>query len=297
MLTRPYLQATEALVCDFRYSSAVRADDTGATGLLKALSLDYLSTLDHEASIEWYCNHSRNTQLALLHGYIDIALTYERDQEALAVSEGWSSTVGCAFHDHFCIAGPVTDPADVSAAHSLQDALRRMAKSKAAFHSRADFSATMWKERSLWSSCNLSPWDDQDSANWYETSLRSPLDALVAADSAGAYLLTDRSTLLHQVSLGTVKQTTVFFEPTSRDDVLMNSCYVLTSPQSSTVQADAVSKFIEYLFSKRGQIVIAEFGKEEPGDCPLFAPVAEDFARISLKGGYLQGGKWMMVSK
>jgi tungstate transport system substrate-binding protein len=39
-------------------------------------------------SIEWICNHSRSTQLALLKGYVDSALIYEREQEEIAVSEG-----------------------------------------------------------------------------------------------------------------------------------------------------------------------------------------------------------------
>lgn len=56
----------------------------GATGLIEALANDYLSTLPESRSISWVCNHSRNTQLALYNGYIDLALAYERGQEELA---------------------------------------------------------------------------------------------------------------------------------------------------------------------------------------------------------------------
>lgn len=61
----------------------------GHTGLLEALATAYLAARRDTASISWIHNHSRNTQLALLSGDIDIALTYERDQEDLAQSEGW----------------------------------------------------------------------------------------------------------------------------------------------------------------------------------------------------------------
>jgi tungstate transport system substrate-binding protein len=128
-----------------------------------------------------------------LRGYIDVALTYERDQEALAASEGWSRSAGRVMHDHFCIAGPVHDPAGVRGAHSVADALAQIAKAGALFHSRADASATMWKERGLWRDVGLQPWEhlgDASVSAWYKTSVSSPAEALKRADDEGAYLLT-----------------------------------------------------------------------------------------------------------
>ncbi|GAB7342408.1 hypothetical protein MBLNU457_g0621t2 [Dothideomycetes sp. NU457] len=177
----------------------------GATGLIEALANDYLSTLYEEASIQWICNHSRNTQLALLYGHIDLALTYERDQEQISLSEGWAETHGCAFRDHFCLVGPDHDPANIKTCSTISDALLRIERSQNQFHSRADSSATMFKERQLWIAAALTPWNDKGSASWYRTSLLGPSDALVRANIEGAYLLTDRSTLLKQTQLGTVQ--------------------------------------------------------------------------------------------
>ena len=267
----------------------------GATGLLEALANDYLSKTQAEGSIDWICNHSRNTQLALLNGYIDIALTYERDQEALAASEGWSVTVGCAFHDHFVLAGPPSDPAGISSSASLLDAFSCIAQSRPKFFSRADASATMSKERSVWILLGLKPWSDQASLDqWYHTSQLSPAEALLAADAAGAYLLTDRSTLLRQTALGTIHNTTVFFEPTQPDDVLMNSCYASTSSRPSTRHAVMAERFLEYILSDQGQQLIASFGKDELGGFPLFASMEEGFARTFLRGGVPRGGRWML---
>lgn len=255
------------------------------------MASDYLSTLCEKRSIVWVCNHSRNTQLALLHGYVDIALTYERDQEDLAAAEGWSLTKGCVFHDHFCLAGPLNDPAGVGNATSLSNGLRKIAESKSPFHSRADTSATMWKEQGLWSTCDLSPWEGSESRSsddqWYQTSLLSPSEALRKADAAGAYLLTDRSTLLRQVSTGTISNTTVFYEPTSENDVLMNSCYALCSPTPSHETLD----FLEYMFTDRAQRIIGSYGADESG-LPLFAAAADGFARTTLKGGRPVGRHW-----
>lgn len=272
---------------------------SGATGLIEALAEEYLSTLPDKRSITWVCNHSRNTQLALLHGYIDVALTYERDQEDLAASEGWSRTVACVMHDHFCFAGPLDDPADVRNAPSLLDGLLRIAKHGALFHSRADSSATMWKERGLWNTCDYRPWehlddDDDDNkvasvASWYQTSTLSPSEALKRADAAGAYLLTDRSTLLRQVSLGHLSRTTVFFEPTAEDDVLMNSCFALCSPTASKETTD----FLEYLLGDRAQRLIESYGIDQV-TLPLFAKAADGFSKMMLKDGRPAGTKWIV---
>ncbi|KAH7062513.1 hypothetical protein B0J12DRAFT_645627 [Macrophomina phaseolina] len=268
----------------------------GATGLLEALANDYLSTLSHPGSITWVCNHSSNTQLALFHGYIDLALTYERDNEALAASEGWSHTAGCIFHDHFCIAGPISDPAGLKSATSLSDALRKIAESKTLFHSRADGSATMAKERGLWSAAGLRPWASQDSAGWYKTSLDTPADALKRADAAGAYLLTDRSTLLRQTASRTISATTVFIEPQSLEDPLMNSCYALYSTALTGERFENASRFLDYLCSARGQDVIGSFGQGEAG-LPFFARLEEGFANTTLKGGVPRQGRWASSSK
>lgn len=272
-----------------------RNGGAGATGLIKALAEDFLATLSSPASVEWICNHSRNTQLALLEGYVDVALTYERGQEALASEEGWSQTIGCAFHDHFCLAGPASDPASIRTSENLLDAFTKIASSRALFHSRADSSATMWKERSLWSMVDQQPWSDSGSGSWYKTSVRSPAEALIGGDTAGAYLLTDRSTLLRQTQMKQIHFTTVFFEPVTADDVLMNSCYALTSTCAPQERKTSVDQFLKYLQLERGQDLIANFGKDELGGFPLFAPASQGYSNTFLRGGVPVNGRWSLV--
>lgn len=262
----------------------------GATGLLQHLCEDYLS--NHSGSIEWVCNHSRNTQLALLRGIIDVGLVYERDQEAIAEDEGWSRSEGCIFHDHFILAGPLSDPAEVSSATSIQDAFKRIHQTRSLFHSRVDSSATMWKEQSVWNQLGVRPWDLRDGEEgWFKTSHLGPAEALVRADQQGAYLLSDRSTLIAQTRDRSISNTTVFFEPTSSHDLLMNSCHAVVSPHPPAERRKAVEAFLAYLKSSRCQTLIAEFGKAETGH-PLFAKRADGFARDSLVGGRPVDGRW-----
>lgn len=273
------------------------------TGLLEALSNDYLRSRPTPGSIQWICNHSRNTQIALLQRAIDIALTYERDQEHLASEEGWSKTIACVFHDHFILAGPVDDPAGIGRTSSLAEAFAAIAQRRCLFHSRADFSATMWKERSLWeqTAATKTPWESSSAAEWYKQSHLSPPEALVAASKARAYLLTDRSTLLAQTRLRKLDSTnlTVYFEPDSAESELMNSCYALISPDTADGPDDQPARdnherdaFIDYLVSARGQDVIGSFGKVNSTDVPFFARATDGYARQPLRGGTPVGGTW-----
>ncbi|GME48550.1 hypothetical protein GTA08_BOTSDO02851 [Neofusicoccum parvum] len=262
----------------------------GATGLLRALSTTYLSTLPTPHSITWTRNHSRNTQLALHAAHIDLALTYEPGPAALAAAEGWSHTFGPVFHDHFVLAGPATDPAGIRSAPTPSAALARIADARALFHSRADGSATTARERALWAEAGRAPWEGAADADWYAQSERGPAEALRAAGAAGAYVLTDRSTLLRQVWTGGVGGGVgVFCEPEGAEDGLMNSCYALYAPGAG----EEVRAFVEWVRGEGGQGVVRRYGVEEVGEA-LFAAVEEGWARRGLKGGRAVGGRWVV---
>ncbi|KAJ5998201.1 hypothetical protein N7522_009861 [Penicillium canescens] len=266
----------------------------GGVGLVEALAKDYLLLQKNQGRIEWICNHSRNTQLALLSGYVDIALTYEREQEEIAVSEGWAKNAGCIFHDQFCLVGPEHDPANVKNAMSIEEAFDRIAKTRSLFHSRDDGSATMCKEHDIWRRCHRTPWNDASgSSSWYIKAKHNPADAVSFASAAGAYTLNDRSTLLDQVSRGRVRGSTVFFEPTDPFHPLMNSCYVLYAPQSSACGNEHVSMFINYLKSERGQSLIARYGVDK-AEVPFFAPVKDKIAKSSLVHRRVSDGRWVL---
>lgn len=257
--------------------------------MIKALAEDYNLTLSKPISIAWVSNHSRNTQRALLHSYIDIALTYERDQEAISVAEGWAINRGCVFHDHFVLVGPVSDPAGIRQARTVLEALAKIAETRTQFRSRNDGSATMYKEAKLWAMLGIRPWEDA-SATWYISKKQGPPQALVEADMQQAYLLTDRSTLLRQTVLGTIVHARVFFEPVAADDPLMNSCYALT-PSRRSANEEHVERFLKYLSSSRGQNIVALLNREV--GLPLWAPVNDGLATTFLRGGRPWRRRWV----
>ncbi len=198
------------------------------------------------------------------------------------------------------LAGPLGDPAGIQERGSLAEAFRRVwevagkGEDGVTWHARNDESATMWKERGFWGATagDLKPWDDERARAWYQMSVCSPAEAIQKADAAGAYLLTDRSTLLRQTGLGTIENTTVFFEPGDAEDVLMNSCYALFAPDEIREPKSHLSAFLDYIVGERGQNVIESFGVEEVG-VPLFAGLKEGFSRRRLKGGRPRDGKWV----
>jgi tungstate transport system substrate-binding protein len=200
------------------------------------------------------------------------------------------------------LAGPAAAPAGVRGCGNINEALFRIWKlgtqgtEGVKWHARNDDSATMWKERSLWEMTRerLQPWRDTKSAEtWYQMSVCTPAEALQRADKACAYLLTDRATLLRQTALETVERTTVFFEPRAEDDVLMNSCFALYSPERERGVNEHVQRFLMYTVSERGQRLIEKFGVEEVG-VPFFAAVKDGFARSSLIRGRPIQGKWVL---
>lgn len=264
--------------------------------MIRELCETYLATTKTAGRIDWICNHSRNTQIALFRRQIDIALTYERYYEAFAEAEGWSHSHGLVFHDHFVLAGPKSDPAGAFATDDVVQAFKRIAQTKSRFHSRVDGSATTEKERSIWRRANEAPWEDTDAlASWYKTSLFGPAEAVINADKVDAYLLTDRSTLVAQVGMKHIHRLTVFHEPRTPDDILMNSCAVLSNPIYSD-REEQFTPFITWLHSEQAQQVISVFGVKQTS-VPLFARVSEDYAKSSIRGGQPVNGRWLLASK
>ena len=257
-----------------------------------------MGTQANTASISWTYNLSRNTHLALLNDYVDITLTYDRSLEAIAANEGWSTTVACAFHDHFVLAGPVQDPLNLHSTPTIEEALKAIVnagrRGRALWQARSDRSATMAKEHSLWERVSLQPWDNAvDKNTWYSTNLKTPADALVVADAAGAYHLTDRSTLLRQTATRTIKNTTVFFEPTSKTDMLLNSCWACHASRTPSKEVERnVQLFLKWLLGEYGQEVVRAFGEAEAG-LPFFAKVSDGYCPQLLRGGRPSDGKWM----
>jgi ABC-type tungstate transport system permease subunit len=239
----------------------------GPTGLLRSLCDAYLEEagLGDHIKFEWVCNHSRHTQVALQAGVVDIGFTYEREEEARATSEGWAQTAGVFCHDHFVLAGPKADPADLASHHGVICSFNAIAKQGALFHTRGDGSATMHKEAELWDLVGVSD-VDKAAAKWYQRIPGTPFQALVWANRDKAYLLTDRATFLTAKNKGVIEDLVTYVEG---GEVLMNSCAVVLR---SGEKRKSVWNFVNWLREGQAQGIISRYGVDWETRVPLFTP-------------------------
>jgi tungstate transport system substrate-binding protein len=130
-------------------------------------------------------------------GDLDIVLAHAPAQEARILAGRWSRR--CPFGaSRFAIVGPRSDPAQVAAATSAVDAMRRLARSGAMFVSRGDSSGTHEKERALWRLAGLDP---QPGGETYFETGGDQATTLRLANEWGAYALADLPTLARQHGL------------------------------------------------------------------------------------------------
>lgn len=243
----------------------------GYTGILQALCEEFVTSNGADFCVAWIANHSRLSQIALLGDIVQVALTYEPDVERIAEEEGWCKRV-CApvFWDHWVIAGPRSDPAQVQAGFGVSEALQAIAHHGALFHTRGDGSATYGREQHLWKLAGV----DTTLASWYQTHILTPYEALKKASQECAYLLTDRSTFLTAANDGVVPDLVVYVEGGKK---LLNSCSALinTKVSDSPGQQMAV-RFAEWLGGEEAQKIIREYGRDWERGLALFTEAKYD---------------------
>lgn len=241
----------------------------GPTGILRALSEDYLQVSGKKISIAWYQDISINTLQQLKQGHIDIALVYERVQATEAAKEGWATRSTPIFNDHFLIVGPKSNPAKLDKSDSIQNIFLKIAKtgkkiSQPIFLSRDDNSGTNIKEHLLWNSVDLKPW--KGTAKWYFRYPAFPQDALIYSNAHQLYSITDWGTWIYNKD-----QTSNLDIYAQGGKSLLNHCFALLgkNPSKETLE------FLEYLKSNRAQNLIADFGKDIYDGQALFTPAQQ----------------------
>jgi hypothetical protein len=171
----------------------------GFTLVLRKLTDEYIRTHGNDFSIGVVCNQSRQAQVALLADVVQLAFTWEKHNEDIAIKEGWCQRACHVFNDHFILAGPASNPARLTAGLPLAENLRTMISQGAdqpynrlLFHSNGDGSATFFKKHQLWTAAGI----DTSNARWEKSHEYSPWTALEQAEASKAYLLADRSIYL-----------------------------------------------------------------------------------------------------
>ncbi|KAF7190290.1 Tungstate-binding protein TupA [Pseudocercospora fuligena] len=254
----------------------------GYTGLLKALSEAFISENGNDFRIGWISNHSRHSQIALLADVVQVALTYEPENEALAEKEGWCRKVSKGgllpvFWDHFILVGP-RDKYKEMGGRGLEGVLSSIKKEKWSWHSRGDGSATYVKEGRLWRSVGVK---DLKRESWVEVLPGTPYVALVRAERDGAFLITDRATFLTAKRDEVIPNMRCFVEGGEK---LLNPCSAMVwdygyrgagERRSENMMA---ARFAEWLGGEVAQGVVREFGRDWSGGKPLFTEaIKEEF--------------------
>jgi tungstate transport system substrate-binding protein len=247
------------------------------SGLLDAILPDFES--DYQVRVDVIAVGTGQALALGERGDVDVLIVHAPELEEAFVAAGHGSArYGMAFND-FVIAGPADDPAQIADAASAAGALRRIAEAEALFVSRGDQSGTHVKEMALWEAAGISP--DETQA-WYLSSGQGMGATLTLADELGAYVLTDRSTVLafkSELAIATIFGGASTAE--NPDSAMLNyySVIPVSSAQNPNVNEPLAQAFAEWLTSVSTQTQIAQFGIEEYG-LPLFFPRSAAWAAL-----------------
>ena len=125
-------------------------------------------------------------------GDADVLLIHAMESELEFVEQGYGVERLDVMYNDFVLIGPKDDPAHVSKALTINEALEAVQTSQQIFISRSDDSGTHKKELHLWDAAGLSP--ESFTGNWYREIGAGMGAAIRMAVEMEGYTLTDRAT-------------------------------------------------------------------------------------------------------
>ena len=184
-----------------RLSTTTSVKDSGLLGyLLPAFEAAYGYTVEVQSA------GTGKAIAAAKAGNADLILVHSKSQEEAFIADGFGRIVDgfeaerlSFIYNYFVLCGPSADPAGVEAAASVLDAFAAIAEGKYAFVSRGDGSGTHTKELALWpAELGIAKEAETfaDYTEWYVSANTGMGACLVMAEEMGAYILTDKATLL-----------------------------------------------------------------------------------------------------
>ncbi len=199
-------------------------------------------------------------------GNADVLLTHAPEGEEALVASGAVLARRPIMENHFVIAGPEEDPANVRGAASAAEAYRRIAASRAAYVSRGDDSGTHRREKALLREAGVDA-----VGNWpgFTSTGTGMGGTLQVAGERRAYVLSDLGTFLAFAQrVGLVALT----EPSP--DLRNVYAILRVNPERfpGRVNAEGAQRFEAFLLDPDTQRRIGAFGRERYGR-PLFRPL------------------------
>jgi tungstate transport system substrate-binding protein len=226
----------------------------GELGLLKVLAREF----DKENPIRlcWMKAGSGASLKLLKARKVDLVMVHAPAAEKQAVAEGWAVQRSLIGSNEFYIVGPKDDPAGISRAAGAAEAYQRIAAVQAPFLSRGDNSGTHKKEMAIWQKAGIQP-----AGAWYIVTKTFMMATLKQADAQKGYFMTDSSTWVSAKK--DLKNLKILFRG---DPFLINTYHALCQPEGATAGQEYAAKFIDFLVSKEGQIIIGTYGMDAYGE-------------------------------
>ena len=198
-------------------------------------------------------------------GDADVALTHDPDAEQAIVDRSVTARYRKIMFNDFVIAGPTDDPAHIKGSMDALAAMRQIASSKAPFASRGDASGTHAREQRLWKLAGTRP----EGKALIETGSGMAATLRVASER-GAYVLTDRATLLQL-------QSTLRLVILDEDDVqYLNTYAVMTRAGLEGSRKENADRLFDWFVGSEARALIAGYrlkGQAAFSVWPAGAPV------------------------
>ncbi len=198
-------------------------------------------------------------------GDADVLLTHAPEGEQALVASGALVSRKPFMENHFVIAGPGNDPADVRGAASPADAIARISAASAPFISRGDDSGTHRREVALFEEAGLDP--DSRWERYSRTGAGMGITLQVAGERE-AYVLSDIGTFL-------AFRERIGLESLSSPAPSLRNVYSVLRVDPSKLdpaRTAAAERFEAFLLAPETQQRIQSFGSERFGR-PLFHPL------------------------
>jgi len=195
-------------------------------------------------------------------GDVDAVFVHAPAAELQYVASGHFIDRRTVMYNDFVLIGPKSDPAGISEATSVEEALKRVMLSEAKFVSRGDDSGTHKKEIALWQEAGVLP-----VGRWYIQAGQGMGAVIKIADEIGAYTLTDRGT---QIAFEDKIDLVVLYQG---DPPLFNPYHIMAVNPEKHPHANyhMAMKYIDFVTGEEGQVLIRDFRIKSQ---PLFYPDA-----------------------
>jgi tungstate transport system substrate-binding protein len=183
-------------------------------------------------------------------GDADVVFVHDQVAEEKFVADGFGLKRLAVMYNDFVVVGPQADPANVKG-NDIVAALKKISAGNAAFVSRGDKSGTHAAELRFWSQAAMT---DKKGTGYKECGCGMG-PALNIGASTGAYVLTDRGTWLNFNNRGDLR---ILVEGDAR---LFNQygVMVVNPAKHPHVKRAEAQKFVDWIVSKPGQVVIAGY--------------------------------------